>query len=364
MIPVFRPKLPIASKILPYIERIDEARWYSNFGPLHTEFRHRIAEHFGLGDDQVAFVNNATIALSLTLAAVGLNRPGRKCICPSWTFAATPHSIAQAGFSPVFADVDAATWTLSAEQLEEDDIRNSSGVMVVSPFGGPVDMNKWKRFAERSGVPVVCDAAASFDSVGREDFQIGTVPIVISLHATKTLGAGEGAIVLCTDPDIIERIRQMTNFGFSTTSVAQVLGTNAKLNEYNCAVGLASLDAWPETRARLIEVRNYYWESLRDIPSISVFGEGRDYVANYMIIETETDGYQLSNHLAQKGIETRRWWRSGCHQHPAFSSFNVRPLPETRRFGVHTLGLPFYGDLSWKDINRVTAAVREFCSRS
>lgn len=364
MIPVFRPKLPTAEQILPYIKRIDEARWYSNFGPLHTEFRLRIAEHFGLGGDQVAFISNATVGIALALQAVGLQRPGMRCISPSWTFAATPHAIALAGMSPEFADVDASTWTLNADQFGEEDIRNAAGVVVVSPFGGPVDMDKWERFAERNGVPVVCDAAASFDSVGREEFRIGTVPIVISLHATKTLGAGEGCIILCTDPDIIERIRQMSNFGFSTTSVAQVLGTNAKMNEYNCAVGLAALNAWSETRTRLAEIRDYYQSKLRRIPGLSVFGEDREYVANYMIVSIDGDGYQLSNHLAQQEIETRRWWRSGCHQHPAFSSFNIRPLPQTRRLGVHTLGLPFFIDITQAEIDRVTEAVGEFCSRT
>ncbi|WP_277905331.1 DegT/DnrJ/EryC1/StrS family aminotransferase [Pararhodospirillum photometricum] len=349
---------------MPYIERIDEARWYSNFGPLHNEFRLRIARHFNLGADQVIFLSNATVGIALALQAVGLKRAGNRCVCPSWTFAATPHAIVLAGMSPVFADVDATTWTLNVDQVENDDIHNTAGVVVVSPFGGIVDMDRWERFAERSGVPVVCDAAASFDAVGRGEFRIGTIPIVISLHATKPLGAGEGAIVLCTDPDIIERIRQMSNFGFSTTSVAQVPGTNAKLNEYNCAIGLASLNTWPETRAKIAHLRKYYHEKLEPIDGISVFGVNQDYVSNYMIIETSADGYQLSNHLSQRQIETRRWWRSGCHQHPAFSSFNVRPLPQTRRLGVHTLGLPFFGDITQEEIDKVIDAVGEFCIRS
>ncbi|UKJ78071.1 DegT/DnrJ/EryC1/StrS family aminotransferase [Azospirillum brasilense] len=363
MIPVFRPKLPTASKLLPYLERIDEARWYANFGPLYKEFQARIAAHFGLGADQVVLVSNATIGITLALQAIGLQRPDRQAICPSWTFAATPHAIAAAGLSPVFADVDAETWTLNLDLLDEQDVRSASGIVMVSPFGSLVDTDKWERFSERKGIPVVCDAAASFDAIGRDSFRVGTIPIVISLHATKSLAAAEGAIILCTDPDVVERIRQMSNFGFSTTSVAQVLGTNAKMSEYNCAVGLASLDAWQETRSRLAQIRNYYWEKLRDVSGVTPFGGGQDYVANYMVIETVGDGYQLSNHLAQRGIETRRWWRSGCHQHPAFASYNVKPLPETRRLGIHTLGLPFFTELTEADIDHVVGSVAEYHSK-
>lgn len=364
MIPVFRPKLPKAAELLPYLERIDDARWYSNFGPLYKEFQARLAAHFGLGADQLVLVSNATVGITLALQAIGLQRPDRQAICPSWTFSATPHAIAAAGLSPVFADVDAKTWTLNHDLLDDRDVERASGIVMVSPFGSPVDTEKWEKYAERHGIPVVCDAAASFDAIGRDEFRIGTIPIVISLHATKALPAAEGAIILSTDPDIIERIRQMSNFGFSTTSVAQVLGTNAKISEYNCAVGLAALDVWEKTRARLAEIRDYYRTKLQGIPNLVPFGLGRDYVANYMVIETTGDGYQLSNFLSQRGIETRRWWRSGCHQHPAFASFNVKPLPVTRGLGVHTLGLPFYIDLTENEIDTIVALVAEYQTKN
>ncbi|KGP64012.1 hypothetical protein EP47_03570 [Legionella norrlandica] len=361
MLSVFKPRLPLTSDLIPYLEKIDSNRWYSNFGPLHEEFRQKLAIHFGLGIDQVALASNATVGLALTLEAVSLKRPSKQCICPSWTFAATPHAIIQAGMSPVFLDVDENSWDLNSEQLDEKDFAESSAITVVSPFGQPVNLTKWEKFVERYGVPVVCDAAASFDAVGKlPTFNIGSIPIVISLHATKTLPAGEGAIILCSDPDLIERIRQMSNFGFSTTSVAQTIGTNAKLSEYACAVGLASLQNWQQTRDILLKKTKFYRAGLKNIPSVEVFGSNTNFVANYLIIETKQDSYQLSNFLRERKIDTRRWWRSGCHNHPAFSSYNVKPLPITKRLASHSLGLPFFLDITEEDIESVINAVAEF----
>ena len=363
MIPVFRPMLPKADALLPYIRRIDESRWYSNFGPLYKEFQHRIALHFGLENDQVVLVSNATIGLSLAIKATQIQRKNAQCICPAWTFAATPHAIALAGLSPVFADVNDNDWTLSLDKLSSGDLDKASCLVVVSPFGGPVDLQKWETIVEQSGVPVVCDAAASFDAIGRiPRFTIGSIPIVISLHATKPLSTGEGAIILCTDPDLIERIRQTSNFGFSTTSVSQELGTNAKLSEYACAVGLASMDAWPDRRKHLASLLDTYKEKLLSINKLRQFNSADDIVTNYMIIETTGDAYKLSNFLLQRNIESRRWWRSGCHQHPAFSRYHTKPLPQTRKLGMHTLGIPFYPYIGVQTINDIISALREYHS--
>lgn len=361
MIPVFRPKLPTVSELIPYLKCIDDARWYSNFGPLSKDFIARLAEYFRVGSDQVVLVSNATVGISLALRAVALERSRRQCLCPAWTFAATPHAILSAGLSPVFSDVDPITWTLDPDQFQDQDIVDASAVVVVSPFGGSVDMVRWERFTERHGIPVVCDAAASFDAVGRlPEFRIGSIPIVISLHATKPLAAGEGAIIVCADPDIIERIRQMSNFGFSTTSVSQIAGTNAKVSEYVCAVGLASLDKWPETRERLASLRRFYLDCLSGIAGVTPFAATCEHVSNYIIVQTEWNALQLSNYLTMNGVETRRWWRGGCHQHPAFAAFNVRPLPQTWHLGTHTLGLPFFIDLEETEIKRIADLVRKW----
>src|SRR5688500_4841165 len=116
-IPVHRPQLPTSHLIMPYLKRIDEARWYSNFGPLVNEFETRLAEHFSVMPKMVATAVNGTLMLIATLRA--LNVPENSfCIMPSWTFVATASAAHYAGLTPYFVDVDRDTQALHPEILK------------------------------------------------------------------------------------------------------------------------------------------------------------------------------------------------------------------------------------------------------
>jgi dTDP-4-amino-4,6-dideoxygalactose transaminase len=99
MLPIMRPKLPSAEALLPYLKQIDEARYYSNFGPLAVSLRERLAGHFGVPSGHVSIVANATLGLTLALAAQGA-KPGTLCLMPAWTFVASPQAARLAGMQP------------------------------------------------------------------------------------------------------------------------------------------------------------------------------------------------------------------------------------------------------------------------
>src|SRR5262245_45514864 len=108
MIPIMRPLLPSAEQLLPYLTRIDGARIYTNFGPLANLLEGRLATRFGLPDEGVVTVANATLGLALALAAQD-PPPGSLCVLPAWTFVASAHAAVMAGLTPYFVDVDPGT---------------------------------------------------------------------------------------------------------------------------------------------------------------------------------------------------------------------------------------------------------------
>jgi dTDP-4-amino-4,6-dideoxygalactose transaminase len=181
-LPVAKPRLPLANEILPYLRRIDQSRWYSNSGPLIQEFEARLATHAGQG--AVAAVANATVGLTLALLTYDLPL-GSLCMVPAWTFAATGHAIQLAGLVPWIVDADAASWALepvAARKLLREAPGLVSAVIPVSPFGQPIDFAGWSSFRDATGLAVVIDAAAMFDTIRAQ-----SVPAVVSLHATKVL---------------------------------------------------------------------------------------------------------------------------------------------------------------------------------
>jgi dTDP-4-amino-4,6-dideoxygalactose transaminase len=357
-IPVARPLLPAADALLPYLRRIDQTRIYSNVGPLIRELEERLAQHFSLPSGSIATVANATLGLTLTLQALGA-RPGSLCLMPAWTFAASGHAAVAAGLRPYFLDVDADDWCIKPagvmSAIDRLGPAQVGAVMPVAPFGGRVNTAAWDVFYEQTRIPVVIDAAAAFDSA-----QPGLVPAVVSLHATKVLGAGEGGFVMSRDRQIAIDIQRRANFGFYGAREARVPATNAKMSEYSAAVGLASLDCWPETRAQWMAAAMIYRKTLAATPEITVM-PGLDGVASStFLVQVESalgSVGSLAMDLARLGIATRRWWGNGLHEEHAFTGYGRDSLPVATVLGRQTIGLPCSRDLTRREIVNVCTGI-------
>lgn len=362
-IPVARPLLPPAPDLLPYLERVDASRWYSNGGPLAGELVTRIADRAGVGSARVALVANATIGLTLALEALEVPR-GTLCMMPAWTFAASAHAAVAAGLIPWFVDVDERTWSLTPA-LARSFLREAPGtvgaVMPVAPFGHPVDSAGWDDFAASEQCVVVVDGAAAFDSL-----RACSHAFVVSLHATKLLSAGEGGFVVCRDAATAVGIKARANFGFWGSREACVAATNAKLSEYAVAVALASLDCWERRRLAFRRVADDYAAALRGIAGVALQpGYGDDWVSTTTNVSLpEGCLEQLEDALTAAGFGHRRWWGGGLTAHRAFSEFPRTRTPVTELLSKTVLGLPCWEDLPKDAVVRVGETVRRVCARS
>jgi dTDP-4-amino-4,6-dideoxygalactose transaminase len=351
-----RPRLARAEDIAPYLARIDASRRYSNAGPLLAELEARLARHFGVEPEQVACIANATLGLLLCLLARDI-RPGGRCLLPSWTFEATAVAVQAAGLEPWFHDVAEESWALKASDLLDAlaGMPAPVAVIAVSPFGAALELAEWDSFAERSGIPVIVDAAAGFDSL-----RPSRTPAVLSLHATKLLSTGEGGAVISTDTSFVARIRTLANYGFEPVRRITRAGLNAKMSEYGAAVGLAELDRWPSKRRAVVAAVRVYRESLADCERLA-FAPGFDETAVQPTCNVRVQGLSagaLVDSLSGAGIGARKWWGEGCHRHPAFAACPRFALPVTESLADSVVGLPFYPGIAAGEIERVAAAVR------
>lgn len=354
---VARPRLPPTADLVPYLREIDAGRWYTNHGPLANRLEARLAAHFGVPDGGVALVSSGTAGLAAALAATALPR-GRLCALPAWTFPGTAHAVRSAGCVPWFVDIDRRSWSLTPDGLKAALSRAPgplAAVVPVIPFGAPFDIEPWAEFEEASGVPVVVDAAAAFDTL-----RPAAVPAVLSLHATKILGVGEGGAVVSTDPTRLRRVRQAANFGFYGSRIAEIAGANAKLSEYHAAVGLAALDRWEATRAAWMMAAAHYRDGLAPIAGLSLQpGFGSDWVSSTCMIRlAAADRDAVAACLVLTGIETRAWWGDGPSGHPAFRDCPRGDLPHTSWLAPRVLGLPFAVDMHEGEVARVACALR------
>jgi dTDP-4-amino-4,6-dideoxygalactose transaminase len=354
-LPVMRPMLPTAPQLLPYLARIDQSRIYSNFGPLAAEFEARLEAHFGVARHGVTTVANGTLGLTLALTAQDA-KPGTLCVMPAWTFVASPQAAVTAGLVPFFVDVDATTWALHPDAIS-DVIGRAPGpvgaVMPVVPFGRPIDFAGWDRFRAKTGLPVVIDAAAGFDSLQPTD-----TPAVVSLHATKALGVGEGGFVLTTDPRLFRSILTRANFGFDGNRNAIVPALNAKLSEYHAAIGLAALDEWPLAQSQWLAAARAYRERLASADGVRLQdGFGESWVSSVCVVHLGDRAMQVDASLRQANIETRHWWGDGAHAHQSTAHYPRTTLPITEQLARTTLAIPFFRDMQPTDADRVIACV-------
>lgn len=340
---MMRVRGPQLKYAIPRLREVENKGTYSNFGRQETELRERFADFLGLEVDCVATACNATVGL---MGAVAIARE-KNWTVPSFTFPASPASILNVGNQLSFADIG-KNWWLNATEVV------SGGAMPVAPFGSGVGFTDWREFDS-----VVFDAAASLGAPRPQWDEMGPRwAIVYSLHATKILGSGEGAILAFGSAEKAQEFRAWTNFGFQGSRDSDFLGFNGKMSEIQASFAHASLDDWPQEQEDWTLSRHYALEAEKDlgIEGVPWQIEG---VNPYWIVyfESEKMARDAEKEMALHNIETRRWWGFGCHTMPAFQGISAGSLSKTREVASRTLGLPMYRGLGEREIERIRAAL-------
>lgn len=355
-----RPKLPDAEALAPWLRRIDQTRWYSNFGPLENLLRQKLGEMAGLSADQAGLFSSGTAALHLALKAMVGDRPGL-CLMPSWSHLGTAAAAVLAGMRPYFLDCARESWALDLDAVEQCARRmDVRAVVVVAPFGGKIDYEAWDDFHRRTSLPVIIDGAAAFDQFVHHGQSIrwGRTPVMVSLHATKVFGVGEGGLLLSDDPELMLRTLEFSNFGIrDDVAVSGAIG-NFKLNEYNAAVGLAALDGWPERRALLDRMARAMRSRLAGHGLRTTPGFGGAFVSSTCMISAPgMNADQIDARLGAAGLGTRRWWRQGLHRIAEFADGAPDDLPVTGEIAQSFTGAPFYPEMPADTADRIVAAL-------
>lgn len=371
-LPLLVPNMPSPQELLPWMERMHASKQYSNFGPLVCELEDIFAKRFGQPTEFLTTVANATQGLELVLQALRLP-PKSRVLVPTFTFVATITAVLRAGHIPVLADVDADCWLLTPDIARSSCAQtNVDAVLPVATFGMPHDMQEWQKFEADTGLPVVIDAAAAYGSQWLDGAQ-GT--LVFSLHTTKSLPAGEGALVVSTRPGLAERVRQLSNFGINLKSEKDIpigaladTGTNAKMSEYHAAVGLYSLQKWESNalarknlHADLIQQLNqasdfiFHWQTSRK--------PEKHIVAPTLLCPrlpslAARDALEVA--CQKEKIMTRRWYQPLLHEMDVLKPMcQVLDTPNAQALSNTLLGLPFFVGMTREQSKRLVRVVAE-----
>lgn len=373
------PDMPTAEEILPFLREIDGNRWYSNFGPLamrfEADFARTMAKAQGLAADalHVVTLSSGYHALSIGLRLLGIGQ-GARVLIPAVTFPACPLAAENVGASALLADIDPQSLTLTpaiaravAAKVRVD------AVMPVCLYGMPLPAQEWDAFAQETGIPVLIDAAAAIETQSYPQRAL----VAHSLHATKPFGVGEGGLLVTRDAELAGQARMIANFG-TVNRIAHCNGENAKMSEYAAAVALAQLARWAGVKARRRAVFEAYREALAPLgPQVEIpEGLGAAIVSHFLVKVNGSDGAQIVEALAARGVGAHRTYLPPLYAHPHFNDLPVanaagnmlestdseakthhmRGAAKLEACGV---GLPFRTTMTPKDVHETVTILKE-----
>jgi dTDP-4-amino-4,6-dideoxygalactose transaminase len=378
LIPVFLPRLVKFDAISKYLEEIDSNRIYSNIGPLTIKFLNQISKLFNIDNRRITLVSNCTLGLTQILTYIKMNNSMDKdkkyVICPDWSFTATGLSIINAGFEPIFLDVDKNTMDLTVDivedflQLNQDLSEKIAAIMIVCPFGKELNFQKWSNFHRETKIDIVVDGAANFDTFSsNQKTELLNFPgfIGISLHATKIFPIGEGGIVISPSAHSGETISSMGNFGFNNSRESEIIGTNSKMSEYCSAIGLATLDTWPMVRSIWIEKKNSFKSIMSNLTQFqSIYTKtSQDYICTTGNIFSTKEAFNIDdfqNYLYSNKISSKRWWPKPLSEMKAFRSFSTGLNINASTLSREMIGIPFYIDLQEEKMQYVCTIINKY----
>lgn len=308
-------------------------------------------------------VDSGMSALTLILRGYDIG-PGDEVITSANTFIATALTISMVGARPVLVDIDPETLTLDLEHLERAITPRTRAIMPVHLYGHPEDMDPINELAARHGLIVIEDACQAHGAryKGKRTGSLGHAA-AYSFYPAKNLGAyGDGGMVVTADPDLVQRLQLLRNYGQSEKYHHQVQGFNHRLDTLQAAalrVKLRYLDDWNAARRRhAARFSRLLSGSGVVLPPVM---PGVEPVWHLYIIRTrERDG--LRAYLGERGIATGIHYPIPIHLQPAYVELGYRAgdFPVSEATAEEMLSLPMYAELQDEQIDYVADAVRAF----
>lgn len=360
---VSRPFLPDFGEMLPLLQDIWDRRVLTNGGPYHQELEAALSERFD--GRQVSLVANGMLALTVAIDAAGLKG---EVITTPYSFVATTHSVKMGQLTPVFVDIKPDDLNIDPTRIEAAITPRTCAIVAVHCYGNPCDVDMIEDIAKRHNLAVIYDAAHAFGVRfnGQSVLSFGDYA-TLSFHATKVFNTFEGGAIVTGTPENKAHIDTLKNFGITSESSIPEVGGNAKMSEFNAALGTLQLKHFDDVVRQRGIIDKRYREALADVPGIQCLPIPVGVEPNFSyfpILVTEEYGEsrdQLYNRMKEHSIYTRRYFfplLSGLPMYRDLPSAAAENLPVAIRAAEQVLCLPIYPDLSTEDQNRIIEPIR------
>lgn len=356
---VTKPYLPPLEEFQEYLRDIWDSRWLTNNGKYHQEFEKALGEYLGV--KHISLFANGTLALVIALQALQITA---EVLTTPFSFVATTHALWWNGIKPVFVDIEAETFNLDPNMIEAAITPQTTAILPVHVYGNPCRVEQIKDIADTYGLKVIYDACHAFGVT------LNGIPIlnygdlsVMSFHATKVFTTFEGGAIVCHDEAMKRRIDNLKNFGFAGETMVVAPGINAKMNEFQAALGLLQLKYIDQAIEKRKQVAYRYREGLRNIAGISYLEDmpGVKHCYTYFPILIDEGKYgktrdDVYEELKRHNVFGRRYFYPLISQFPTYrglESSHPGKMRVAERVTQEVICLPNYTELRLESVDKI-----------
>lgn len=356
MIVLNKPLKPDMNKLAKYLDQVNELGWYTNFGPLHQELTSRLEDYLGVKN--LLLVSNGTLAIQIACKTLGIN----SAITTPFSFVATTSSLLWQGVATAFSDIDDKTFNLCPKKLDEALSKSISTDAIVAThvYGNPCDVHAINLVAAKHNVKLIYDAAHAFGvNVNGESALTFGDASTLSFHATKIFHTIEGGAIVFKHKSDYKKAKQLINFGIQPGGSLGEPGINAKLNEYQCAVGLTLLDDINNVLSHRVALFDAYRSGLKGVVEFPQWHENATKNGAYMPIYISDPEKQakVMAALLNSGIQCRRYFTPSLDK--AYKNTRSFGCKNSNRIAGGVICLPLHYYMSLDDVVFINNTIKK-----
>lgn len=360
-IPVTRSSMPDFEEYAAEIKEIWQTRWLTNKGIKHQALEAQLQSFLMVPN--MSLFTNGHLALEYAFKAFQLSG---EVITTPFTFASTTHAIVRCGLHPVFCDINPRDYTIDVEKIEALITERTTAIIPVHVYGNICDVGQIQKIAQKHGLRIIYDAAHSF-GVTVNGRGIGTFgdASMFSFHATKVFHTIEGGALTYRDQRIKPILESLKNFGITDYDQVDYVGGNAKMNEFQAAMGLCNLRHIEREITKRKAVAERYASHLSGVAGIKLTPEQNDVTCNYAYFPVVFDGYAKTRddvyaELQAHDIHARKYFFPTTNSFACYDGkYPATATPVARHIAECVLSLPLYADLELDVVDRICTIIKK-----
>lgn len=359
MINVTRSSMPSFEEYIEEIKSLWDSHWLTNMGAKHKQLQAELEAY--MSTPHAILYTNGHLALENVIASLDLPS-GSEVITTPFTFVSTTHAIVRNGLVPVFCDINEIDYTIDVSKIEVLITDKTSAIIPVHVYGNLCDTETIEKIAKKHNLKVIYDAAHAFgvSKNGVNSANFGDASM-FSFHATKVFNTIEGGAVTFSDDRLVQILNDRKNFGIRGPESVEYIGGNAKMNEFQAAMGICNLRHVNEEIAKRKSVVERYRKNLSNINGIKLLAEQEGVKSNYAYFPVVFDGYKYNRdeifaRLKENNIVARKYFYPLTNDIACYKDYQTagaEKTPVAKYIADRVLTLPLYADLSKEDIDRI-----------